>query len=81
MAVPRHFQRPPRPRPRVPGRPRAAWPRATRHPQRDATTGTAPVTRLVGRAGPPSMALPRKPPIRDRVFGFDPDLAQQEFQA
>jgi hypothetical protein len=60
---------------------RAAWPRATRHPQRDATTGTAPVTRLVGRAGPPSMALPRKPPIRDRVFGFDPDLAQQEFQA
>lgn len=42
--------------------------------QRDFASGTA-VNRFTDRAGPPSMALLRKPPIRDRVFGFDPDLA------
>jgi hypothetical protein len=60
---------------------RAAWPRATRHRQHDAATAAAPMTRFTGCAGRRSMALVHTPPIRDRVFRFDPDLAQQEFHA
>lgn len=81
MAEAWHFPGPPRPRAGIPGRPRPAVRCAKPFGKRVIAPAAAHVGRFTGRAGPPSMASFQQPANRNSVFGFDPVLAQPEFQA